>query len=377
MSRREGYRQPIIISCGAEFADPTNDELFDRHSRYGRAFRDLAGNPNAGLIVLVPSTEGLGSLIIQRESLKVFSLGKRVNALSIGTAAGKFAKKQNINPYWIAGTPFREATAARQARNWASGPLQIQAHGNFGEFSPIRGSLNNRLKWLMARHYLPYADSLRTVSPAQTSRIVKSFKVDRARIVCTPVPVNGAFFTGEKGQLSDDGFLRVGWFGRLHRERGFHEWIEITKKLESHFQALDIHIIGDGPHREEFETLVGEALPNATIRFHGRLSSDGLFDAVSQLDVVVNSFRHETYGRGIVESLLAGVKVIAIDSPGARHVSELLADNQLPASFLSELELGAEWMKFEANRDAVQALWFRIEEHNVHLLASSWLTADI
>jgi hypothetical protein len=79
MSESSGYRHPVIISCGSAFTESDNAELLDRHSRYGLAFREVCGDPEAVLTVLVPSGASRGSLVAEREALRVYSLGPRKN----------------------------------------------------------------------------------------------------------------------------------------------------------------------------------------------------------------------------------------------------------------------------------------------------------
>jgi glycosyltransferase involved in cell wall biosynthesis len=372
MSETSRYRNPVIISCGTAFSESDNSELLDRHSRYGVAFRDVCGDPAAVLTVLVSSSTPKGSLVAEREALRVYSLGPRKNPFTIGLAAGRMARKRGDLPYWIAGTPFREALAAITARRLSNGPLQIQAHGNFGELSFWRGLVSDRARWLVARLTFPRASSVRTVSPGQQKSLLSTFRIDPKISFVAPVPVNPVFFHPASDPKPDDGIFRIGWFGRLHRERGFQEWLrEVRSVIEDHEQ-VELHIIGGGPHKRELQDEIAALFPNTKSIWWGQISGALLAEKVARLDLVVNSFRNETFGRGMLEAALQGVQVRAIDSPGIRYVIEITrqADRVLQVS--SHEGLGDIWHLLVLTPESASKVLAKLEADSVGLLVSSW-----
>lgn len=376
MSGTSRYRHPVMISCGSAFTEADNSELLDRHSRYGVAFREVSGNPRAVLAVLVPDDTSAGSLLADREALQVYSIGPHKNPLAIGLAAGRWARKRGLSPYWIAGTPFREAIAAITAQRFRQGPLQIQAHGNFGVLSPWSGPVSDRSRWLVARLTLPRANSVRTVSPEQQKHLLSTFRIDPEISFVAPVPVNPVFFDSASYPKPEDGIFRIGWFGRLHRERGFEEWIARTHHVAEGHGVIELHIIGDGPHKQELQAKIEKAFPHIRVVWWGKLSGKSIATAVSGLDLLINSCRNETFGRAMLEAVLQGVKVEAIDSPGIRNLRDVitLGDQSTPdePSYRSE----PAWFELSVPKDIAIDLVQINESRNLRLIASSWFAGD-
>lgn len=363
----------MIISCDGGFADPDNDELLGRHSRYGRAFRDVTGEQSALLTVLTPALPPYGSVVAKREALQVISLGRRRNPLTIGLAAGRWARQQGLRPYWIAGTPFRESVATLTARTIRRGPLQIQAHGNFGALSPWGGTLRDRARWLTAKVTTSSANSVRTVSPEQQELLLNRYRIAPEIAFIAPVPVNPLFFSGSERTNPEDGVMRIGWFGRLHRERGFDQWIQKVQELKGNHDRVELHLIGSGPHKEEFASQISSAIPEARTIWAGHLSGSPLVAAVSGLDVVVNAFRNETFGRAMVEALLCGIPLHTTESPGSRYIQWLLEIGGGTSSQSLAIESSHGWRRISLNVNDARAIFSAAEQLSILRLASSWL----
>jgi glycosyltransferase involved in cell wall biosynthesis len=366
------FYQPIIITTGTEFTNSKNAELLDRHSRYGRAFQKVTGDPEALLTVLVPALSPYGSVIAEREALKVISIGPRRGLLSVGLCAGLWARQQGLNPFWIAGTPFKEALAGCIARILLKGPFQIQSHGNFGALSLRRGPASDRARWLTAKLTLPRADSLRTVSPEQQSRLLSTFRLDPAISFVAPVPVNPVFFENRKDSSTGDHILRLGWFGRLHRERGFDEWLERAVPEVQGRDSVTICVIGDGPHKDEFQARIKELLPSTEVVWYGNLVGQALVDAVASLDILINSFRNETFGRAMLEAILLGVHILAVDSPGSRYLVALLTRDIDLEQPISQVQILNDWHHLQIPKHHAVSIVKEFELNSVRSLAESW-----
>ena len=115
---------------------------------------------------------------------------------------------------------------------------------------------------------------------------------------------------------------KVGFVGRLTKEKGVDLFIEIARVVNETRPDTQFMIIGDGPVRAEAEALVREYGLGDRVHFLGYVkSARGLFSA---LDVFVISSRYEAFGLVTVESMAAGVPVVALSENSA--VGELVRD---------------------------------------------------
>ncbi len=116
------------------------------------------------------------------------------------------------------------------------------------------------------------------------------------------------------------------FFGRLSREKGVDTLIEafaiVSERLAPRRPVL--HIAGDGPEREALQQQATSL--NADIRFHGRLAKPELTALLlSSRASVVPSRWHENQPLSVLESLAAGVPVIATTLGG---LPDLVSDGR-------------------------------------------------
>jgi glycosyltransferase involved in cell wall biosynthesis len=315
-------RQPVIVTTDKGFGDDPNESLLSRHARYGIALSEVSEGRLSYLTIAVSTGKHLhGQIIHERDGLQVVSLGRARNPIGLGVAAAKWSRTNQVDTVWIAGTPFREAIACLLAQRLAGGPLQIQAHGNFGELSPSHGSLRDRLKWALARFTLPRAQSVRAVSPLQAQRLSSRFRLSEILMFVAPVPIDEIFFMDAE-QKSRSRHKSIGYIGRLHNERGLAKWVEMARDVAYLVEECKFVIIGDGPHREQFLKGLTEAVGPQRIAYSGFLEGSELAKTVSRLDVFVNTWTNESYGRAMLEAAACGVPVVAVESPGALYLRD-------------------------------------------------------
>lgn len=108
-----------------------------------------------------------------------------------------------------------------------------------------------------------------------------------------------------------DNEFAVGFLGRLVLEKGLDIFADVCRKLEADGVPHRVLVIGDGPAREWF----AERVPKAV--FAGFQKGDDLGRAVASMDVLFNPSITETFGNVTLESMAAGVPVVAAHSTGA------------------------------------------------------------
>lgn len=103
--------------------------------------------------------------------------------------------------------------------------------------------------------------------------------------------------------------VRVLYVGRISKEKN----IDDLCLLENEF---DIHLVGDGPYRQELEKKYSK------VKFLGYKSGSELADCYAQADVFCFPSRVDTFGIVIIESMSLGTPVAAYPVPGPIDIIE-------------------------------------------------------
>ncbi|UCD38036.1 MAG: glycosyltransferase [Fidelibacterota bacterium] len=82
----------------------------------------------------------------------------------------------------------------------------------------------------------------------------------------------------------------------------------------------ELHIIGDGPQRGEYEQMVLDLTLGERVTFHGRQPIEKLADHIRRSDFLVLPSICETFGVVLIEAMGCGKPVIATDCGGPRGI---------------------------------------------------------
>ena len=110
--------------------------------------------------------------------------------------------------------------------------------------------------------------------------------------------------------------------GRLVPLKGWTRMLEIQKKLSMENINSHFYIIGSGPERQNLERKAKELDVHETVTFTGYL--DNPYAVLSKCDLYVNASEREGFSTAVVESLLCGTPVCAVDIGGMK---EILGEN--------------------------------------------------
>jgi glycosyltransferase involved in cell wall biosynthesis len=113
----------------------------------------------------------------------------------------------------------------------------------------------------------------------------------------------------------------VGTVGRLVPAKGYDTLLACAARLNP---EVTVHVIGDGPLREELESRAAE-LDGATVEFHGGLYGADFVEALSSLDVYCQPSRAEGLCMTAIEAMACGLPVVASDVGG---LSESVIDGE-------------------------------------------------
>lgn len=115
--------------------------------------------------------------------------------------------------------------------------------------------------------------------------------------------------------IADDDLV-VGFLGRLVLEKGLDIFAAVCAELRRRGVAHKVLVVGDGPARGSFLTDCPDAIMT------GFQMGDDLGRAAAAMDIFLNPSVTEAFGNVTLETMAAGVAVVAANATGARTLVE-------------------------------------------------------
>jgi len=294
-------------------------DVIERHNSYAM---HLSKGNTKNKISLMILTAGLSQVKIQQSSdlyLEVISK-PTFNSIKFAKAASKIIRSKNLDvKLLVVGDPWESFWSAYLLNKLSSKkvPIQIQLHGDIANSAWEKISLQNRIRFNLAKFSMSKANKIRAVSNSQALKVAKVFKIKKAQICVIPVPINNlrlTSFTSSKRPKT------LGLIGRIHNDRGIYNFIKLIKSLTVVRDDFTVVIAGGGPDESRFLKKIKELLPISKIRFLGHLSEKELKKVWRDIGVLVSTAPAESYGRVMREALVAGVPVWATKSSGVEDL---------------------------------------------------------
>lgn len=109
----------------------------------------------------------------------------------------------------------------------------------------------------------------------------------------------------------------LGTLGRLHVNKGLDVVLHAIARLRDEGKAVRLKIAGDGPLKDELVQLTGRLGLADRVEFCGWMTEASSY--LSGLDLFLCPSRVEPFGLVVIESMAAGVPVVASDIDGPRQ----------------------------------------------------------
>lgn len=204
--------------------------------------------------------------------------------------------------------------------------IQIQIHADIGDpawraLSPI-----NCIRGSVAKFAIKKAHMIRLVDIGQLESLNQylNYKICRADIVPVPLNLPENFDLPQVG-LSLSKSKRIGFVGRMHKDRGVRLFLRHIIKLNSVRQDFEVVLIGDGAERNQLKSMLEEKLGARRVTDLGFLQGKDYYAALASLDLVMSLAPSESYGRVVRESLALGVPILAKRNTA---IDNLMRENQ-------------------------------------------------
>lgn len=113
--------------------------------------------------------------------------------------------------------------------------------------------------------------------------------------------------------------------GRLSKEKGFLDLIDVYNLVHSRFPDWTLNIIGDGVERKEIENKIEKYGLKKNILLHGYQSREYINEVLKKSSVYVMSSFTESFGIVLLEAFSYGIPSISFTS--AQGANEIISDN--------------------------------------------------
>jgi glycosyltransferase involved in cell wall biosynthesis len=203
-------------------------------------------------------------------------------------------------------------------------PIQIQIHGDIGNPNWYRMSLVNYLRFNLAKLSIPRASAVRCVGHSQAKFVLNKFNIRKELLSVIPIPISTKLSTASSNSKK---VLTLGLVGRIDRDRGIKNFLQLIKCLQTVRQDFSVMVIGTGPELLNLKKDLGELLPAVRVIFLGELPARSLQLIWPKINVLISMAQSESYGRAMREALVAGVPVWATKSSGVEDLISKAGEN--------------------------------------------------
>jgi glycosyltransferase involved in cell wall biosynthesis len=289
-------------------------DVINRHVSYSNSLAKFGRTKSLKLKIFSASLSHSSN--IQTGALDLDLISKPTfNSYKFAKRCSKAVKAQSMDiKLLIAGDPWESYWSAYFLNKFLKRkiPIQIQVHGDIANPQWRRINFKNRFRFFLAKSSLNRCEVIRCVSKEQKLNLIKFFRFGRKKILVIPVPIEVV----TKPLVPSKRPRTIGFFGRIHEDRGIWNFVKLVKDLSKLDTKFKILIAGDGPARDEFIHQLESVIAKNRIKYLGQISQGKLRSSWKSIGVLVSMAPVESYGRVLRESLLAGVPVWATASSG-------------------------------------------------------------
>ena len=347
-----------------------------RQENYQRCYENLSGR---NYMVITASRDDAES----REQNDDFLYLGRSSRFSIPYLfrSVKFLKKKYSNEEILltCSDPWESFLSAWIISKFIKARIQIQIHADIGDSAWRNLSLINSTRARVAKFTINRANKIRLVDEGQLKRLDQylNFKLSKSKVDIVPVPLNlPNNFEIPLKKFSHNKSKRIGFVGRMHRDRGVQLFLRHIIELNSSFQDFEIVLIGDGEEKSQLISILTEKLGAGRVTDLGFLQGDNYYAALSSLDLVMSLASTESYGRVVRESLAFGVPILAKKNPaidklmGENHGIgiQIIDDNETGASISNKVRLDY----LESDLINIGARIRRLEKESFENVVRAW-----
>lgn len=149
------------------------------------------------------------------------------------------------------------------------------------------------------------------------SKDLTDFYKDKVKPKCVYIPN----LVSKAKTKSDLKSLNLVSIGRLSKEKGFLDLLDVFSLIHDKYPLCKLNIIGDGEEKDKIVSKINKLGLSDSVIMHGFLDKDKVGDILSNSSVYVMCSYTESFGIVLLEAFSYGVPCVAFDSAeGAREI---------------------------------------------------------
>lgn len=308
-------RRIIVIADAKSRVLLSDQQTIKRHVEYISEFCKFENCENSRLVIVQPTF----NIFKSKRSILEKLIVHRISILDLFRLRRTFLNREDRVILIVAGDPWESYVFSRIIKLMLRDtkiPLQLQVHAELSN-AWAKLNLENRVRRWIAFRTLQNAQSVRVVSYEQKRFLARKLTLDSRIISSIPVKLNADFPISHSTSGSRP--LSIGLVGRIHKERNIGKFIEIASYFLLEIPELRIVIAGDS-HRSKRIVNSLRRISSTQVDILGKLESNQMKLAWSQIGVLISTAESESYGRTIREALMNNVPVLAFSSMGSRDL---------------------------------------------------------
>lgn len=303
-------------------------DVTKRHENYGKHLASLSNQ----LKLVVFTSNNSERITYNSKFLDRFVLSKpTINSFLFAWRAYRCIIQERIDvKLLIAGDPWESFWTALLLNKFLRKdiPIQIQIHGDIANPLWKNMNLKNRARYILAQLFCKKATAVRAVSKNQKLNLIKNLRIVESKIIVIPVPISlESLDLRERKYLNRPSNIAI--IGRVHKDRGITNFLNLLEKLTNVSRDLSVIIIGSGKRELEFLTSVKQIIDSNKVKFVGQVSDKKLSKYWKEIGVLVSLAPVESYGRVMREALVSGVPVWALESSGTNDLLSVEKTGQI------------------------------------------------
>lgn len=147
-------------------------------------------------------------------------------------------------------------------------------------------------------------------------------KLKNTNCKCVYIPNSIDYFPEKKSPLKNKNIVSV---GRLSKEKGYEDLIEVYNIVHSKYPDWTLNIIGDGVEREKLKRKIEGYGLEKSIILHGYQNRDYINEVLRKSSIYVMSSYTESFGIVLLEAYSFGIPAVSFTS--AQGACEIITDN--------------------------------------------------
>ncbi len=207
-------------------------------------------------------------------------------------------------------------------------PLVFTFHTQYERYAELYVPLAPKLASLITEEvvsrYLKRCQHIVVPTASIRAMLASEFGIDE-RVTVVPTPVDIERFRGGepvpvRARYAGRDEALLLYVGRLSKEKNLDLLVRAFARVQSEQPSVHLLLVGRGPYRESLETQVRNLDLSTRVSFAGAIPHENVRDYYGAADLFIFSSTTETQGLVLIESMAAGVPVVAVDAPGSADV---------------------------------------------------------